>query len=105
MAVCTHAGGQASGTMGETLTNVLGGTERTTRASLLGYLTLEKKKRKNKLTVRRDAGDLVQKPHLTCKKNKAQKDNRYPYMSHLQTPMFLGFCLEIYKSTHLRCKA
>lgn len=50
MAVCTHAGGQASGAMGETLTNVLGGTERTTRASLLGYLTLEKKKRKNKLT-------------------------------------------------------
>lgn len=55
--------------------------------------------------MRRDVGKLVQLPYLTCKKNKTQEDNQYPYMSHLQTPMFLGFCLEIYKSTHLRCKA
>ena len=55
--------------------------------------------------MRRDVGELLQLPYLTCKKNKTQKDNRYPYTSHLQTPMFLGVCLEIYKSTHLRCKA
>lgn len=42
--------------------------------------------------MKRNAGELVQLPYLTCKKTQSQKGSRYPYVFHLQTfiPRFLS---------------
>lgn len=50
---------------------------------------------------------LIQLPYLIHKKNQARKGSgyTYPYVSHLQAPTFLGFCLEISKSSSFRCSA